>query len=263
MRIQLRTEKQRYFKLESNQAEMVRRIDFLKQQLDDTFYKNTVGYVQLSKQLDQMHHDTLNGTIGSNATISGGELNATFSASNNAAQLTFLDKIKAINESMVSNANSDDIEMATVPSSTTTTTTTNRSRLSSGHQSLNFDTFSMGLSSTLVNEMKNDDDADESVMNCTFLEDSNDNNNESTTPFSEVNENRLNVTHRRTKKPSRYENASKSAKKIARNQVAGDTENQPMATSFANTSAPDVRLLRSGCRSVKKIDYNESLRRKK
>lgn len=247
LRSQLRTEKQRNSKLESDQATILNRIDFLKEQLDETFYKNTVGYVHLSKQLDQMHHDSaqsFNTTMETN-----GDLNATFSASNQVTQSTFLDKIKAINESMVSNSNSGDIEVTTGPS------TLNCSSLSAGRQSLSFGTFSMGLSSTLVNETKEDDNEE---MNCTFLDDS-----ENTAPLSEVTENRLNITLRRSKKQPRYENASKMAKKIVRNQLVSDTENQPMATDLVNTSASDVRMLRSGSRPVKKIDYNESIRRKK
>lgn len=47
LRSQLRMEKQRNSKLESDQVSVLQRIDFLKQQLDDTFYRNTIGYINL------------------------------------------------------------------------------------------------------------------------------------------------------------------------------------------------------------------------
>lgn len=251
LRSQLRMQKQRNSKLESDQVSILHRIDFLKQQLDDTFYKNTVGYIHLSKQLDQMHHDSvqfLNNTSESNATLPG-ESNATFSANNNVTQSTFLDKIKAI----ASNSNSSDIEHTSVGS-------LDSSRLSIGLQSLSFNSFSLGLSSTFVKGAKDDDD--ESEMNCTFLEDSTENGstNKMANPLSELNENHLNVTLRRTKTaPKRYG----KARKIAQNQQSSETENRAVATGMGEKSASDVLQLRRGSRPVKKIDYNETIRRKK
>lgn len=262
LRSKLRMEKQRNTKLESDQVSILQRIDFLKQQLDETFFKNTVGYINLSKQLDRMHHDSvqsLNSTIESNATFQG-ESDATFSLNSNEAQSTFLAKIKAISESMVSNTNSGDIEFTAGSSNATL----NSSTLSSHRESLSFSTFSMGLTSTYVQQTK-DDDEHESVMNCTFLQDSNEDTstNEAATPLSEINGNRLNVTLRRTRKQSRSEKPSKMAKKMVQNHVSSEAENQPMATGPGKNPASDVLRLRRGCRPVKKIDYNETIRRKK
>lgn len=269
LRSKLRMEKQRNTKLESDQVSILQRIDFLKQQLDDTFLKNTVGYIHLSKQLDQMHQDSvqsLNTSMESNATIPG-ESNATFSLNSTAAPPTFLAKIKAIGESMATNSNGGASECAAGPSNATL----NSSIVSNGRESLSFSTFSLGLTSTYVQQRTKADDDGESVMNCTFLEDSSENRNETTssnsetaTPLSEINENRLNVTVRRTRNKSRYEKSSRLAKKIVQNQMSNGTENRPMATDLGKTAASDVlHRLRSGCRPLKKIDYNESIRRKK
>lgn len=261
LRSKLRMEKQRNTKMESDQVSIFQRIDFLKQQLDDTFLKNTAGYINLSKQLDRMHHDvqSLNSTIESDATFSG-ESNATFSLNSNPAQSSFLAKIKALSESTLPNSNPGDIAFTARSSNATL----NSSTVSSHRESLTFDAFSMGLSSTHVQQTK-DDDEDESVMNCTFLEDSseNTNNNETAAPLTERNENRLNVTLRRTKNQSRFEKTSRIAKKILQNPVSNETENQPMATASGKNPATDVLRLRRGCRPLKKIDYNESIRRKK
>lgn len=253
LRSQLRMEKQRNSKLELDQVSILERIDFLKHQLDDTFYKNTVGYIHLSKQLDQMHHDSAQ-SINETSRLSG-EFNATFSMNNNAVQSTFMDKIKAISQSMVSNQTSGDTEP--------NISTSNGSKLSSGRQSLSFNTFSLGLSSTFA---KGAEDADvDSEMNCTFLDDSSENSstNEVATPLTESNQNRLNVTLRRTKNKSRYEKASKMTMKMVQDQLLGETENQSMATDLGKNPASDVYRLRRGCRPVKKIDYNETFRRKK
>lgn len=261
LRTQLRVEQQRNSKLESDQMSILQRIDFLKQKLDDTFFKNTVGYINLSKQLEQMHHDSVQ-SLNDTGSFSG-DLNATFSMINNTMQTTFLDKIKAISESIASNQTTADVELSTIG-------TFNGPRLSSSRQSLNFNAFTMGLSSTIVGQSNgnhdDDADADESVMNVTFLEDSTEDNgtNEVATPLAESNQNRSNITLRRTRnKKSRHEKASKVTKKMVRNQLLSETENQPMATDSGNNTDSDVMLLR--CRPVKKIDYNEMslIRRKK
>lgn len=264
LRTQLRAEKQRNSKLESGQMTILQRIDFLKQKLDDTFYKNTVGYINLSKQLDQMHHDSVQSF--NDTSSSAGDLNATFSLNNNTVQTTFLDKIKAISEAIAQSDQTSDDTSAEL----NTRDTLNGPRLSSNcRQSLSFNTFSMGLTSTLADGSNENDDADasESVMNVTFLDDSSEDNgtNEVPTPLTESNRNRSNITLRRNRKKSRHEKASKMTKKMVRNHLLGDAENQPMATDSGKNANSDVMLLRRGCRPVKKIDYNETslIRRRK
>lgn len=255
LRSQLRMEKQRNSKLELDQMSILQRIDFLKHQLDDTFYKNTVGYMHLSKQLDQMHQESVQ--CQNETSLSSGELNATFTTNNNSVQSTFLDKVKAISESMVSNQTFGDIEL-----NISQPRLSSGSRLSSDRQSLSFNTFSMGLSSAFASEAE--DVVGDSVMNCSFLEDSSENSstNEVATPLTESNQNRLNVTLRRTRIKSRHEKASKMTKKMVQNQLLNEMENQPMATNLGKNSASNELRLRRGGRPVKKIDYNESMRRK-
>lgn len=263
VRTQLRMEKQRNSRLESDQMSILQRIDFLKQKLDDTFYNNTVGYINLSKQLDQMHQDSVQ--CFNDSSLVSGDLNATYSANNNAAQTTFLDKIKSLSGSCVA---SNRTSVGSVLNASILNM--NTPRLSSGRQSLSFSTFSMGLSSTFASGTndEHDDDVAESVMNVTFLGDSSEENgtNEVATPLTESNRTRSNVTLRRTKHKSRHEKASKVTKKMVRNQLLSETENQPMATdSGKNVANADVLLLRRGSRPVKKIDYKETslIRRKK
>lgn len=265
VRTQLRLEKQRNSRLESDQMTILQRIDFLKQKLDDTFYNNTVGYINLSKQLDQMHHDSVQ--CFNNTSLISGDLNATYSANNNAAaaQTTFLDKIKAISETIVASS-----RPSVGNEVTASILNMDTPRLSSSRQSLSFGTFSMGLSSTLAKDTadEHDDDAADSVMNVTFLDDSSEANgtNEVATPLTESNQNRPNITMRRTKHKSRHEKASKVTKKMVRNQLLSGMENQPMATDLGtNVANADVLLLRRGSRPVKKIDYKETslIRRKK
>lgn len=264
VRTKLRLEKQRNSRLESDQMSILQRIDFLKQKLDDTFYNNTVGYINLSKQLDQMHHDSVQ--CFNDTSLVSGDLNATFSTNNNAAQTTFLDKIKAISETIVAS------NRASVGNEVTASIVNmDTPRLSSGRQSLCFSAFTMGLSSTLAtdtNDDHDDYDAAESVMNVTFLGDSSEENgtNEVATPLTESNQNRPNITMRRTKHKSRHEKASKVTKKMVRNQLLSGMENQPMATDLGkNVANADVLMLRRGNRPVKKIDYKETslIRRKK
>lgn len=248
VRTQLRMEKQRNSRLESDQMSILQRIDFLKQKLDDTFYNNTVGYINLSKQLDQMHHDSVQSF--NDTSLSTGALDVTYSANNNAVQTTFLDKIKAISDTIIASNRTSIGDVLNTP------------RLSSSRQSLSFSTFSMGLSSTFAKGTNDDHvvDASESVMNVTFLEDSSEDNgtNEVATPLTESNQNRSHITLRRTKHKSRHEKASKVTKKMVRNQLLSETENQPMATDLGKKANSDVMLLRRGSRPVKKVDYNET-----
>lgn len=195
-----------------------------------------------------MHHESVQ-SFNETSRLSA-ELNVTFSTNNNdTAQSTFLDKIKGIGESMVSNSTSGDNEL--------NISTLDSSVRSSSRQSLSFNTFSLGLNSTFANEPKEDDV--ESEMNCTFLEDSSEecSSTEMATPLTESKANRLNITMRRTKKQLQYDKSSKLNKKMVRNQLLGELENQAMATGLDKNQATDVLLLRRSKR------LNESIRRKK
>lgn len=229
---QLRMEKQRNSKLESEQMSIKNRIDYLKRQLDETFLKNTFGYIQLSQQLEQMHEDNIESGYESSII---GESNAISTANNfGARESTFLSKIKRLSESFASNS-SDIQDISNRSFNDSSSQSTNR------RHSLSFNSFQIGLNSTFVKDAN-----ENSELNRTFVADGQPNISENENPTE-------NVTMR----------VKKTRNKINRSQSSSRKENQPLDTRSTSSPGSKTFVLRRGCRSIKKIDYNESFYRRK
>lgn len=236
----LRHEKQRNSKLETEQVTIINRIDHLKKQLDDTFIKNTFGYIQLSQQLDEMHQENAQND-GQTSLV--GVTNAATTP-----QSTFLAKIKRMSESFMPS----DVSIGVAGPNNSTL---NGSNSTTRRHSLSFNTFRMGLNSTFVKDTSGETD-----LNCTFLAEEPENQtHESPMPLSGIE----NVTVRKDKSTSRIDQ-SRVKSQVVRNLYSRQKENQPMATGSHDSPASKTFVLRRGCRSIKKVDYNEnSFRRKK
>lgn len=241
---QLRQEKQRNSMLQSEQMSLVNRIDHLKKQLDETFLKSTFGYIQLSQQLDEMQ--------GENGRLENGTANeATATAAGSTMQSTLLAKIKRMSESFLQS----DASFAEAGPSRRSL---NDSNATLQQSTLSFDSFQMGLNSTFV---KND--SDDSILDVTFLADEPNNNSRAAPyPLNGIE----NVTVRKNKKTTKI-GQSKGKSKIARSLFLHQQENQSMATDTNDddpASKTFVLRRRQPCRSLKKVDYNEtSFRRRK
>lgn len=241
LKSELRMEKQRNSKLESEQMTIKNRIDFLKQQLDETFLKNTFGYIQLSQQLELMHQESVQSVNDSGITGESDVLNSM--AAFDAQQLTFLAKIKMMSESLAANTSIGVFEPRSRSFNDSNSQSTSR------RHSLSFDSFQLGLNSTFVKDSQDDSD-----LNRTFLAEEPVN-----TTFEEVlpMDGSRNVTVRNNKKHSKIKS------RMSLIQLPSQKENQPMATRSNYSPASKTFILRRGCRS-KKVDYNEtSLQRKK
>lgn len=233
----LRFEQQRNSRLETEQVTILNRIDNLKKQLDETFLKNTYGYINLSKQLDQMHHESFQ-TVDELSVL--GVTNASV-VNTCRSESTFLKNIKRLSESMAS----DELFGYATTSNNTTFDST---RPPVDLHSLSFNTFASGLNSTFVQ-----DSNDDSVLDQTFLAQAEQHKEQ--TPLSEIM-NFSNVTVRKMK----TEKLMKTEESKIRAKLSHKKENQSMATE----SDMKTFALRRGSRMVRKIDYNEtSMRRKK
>lgn len=241
LKSQLRMEKQRNSKLESEQMSIKNRIDFLKQQLDETFLKNTFGYIQLSTQLEKMHQDSVQSANDSQV-MGESDVSNTMAAFD-AQQSTFLAKIKMMSESLAANTSIEDFEPRSRSFNDSNSQSTSR------RHSLSFNSFQMGLNSTFVK-----DTSDDSELNRTFLAEEPENITfEEVLPMNGIE----NVTVRNNKRQSKIKG------RMSLNQLSSQKENQPMATRSSYSPASKTFILRRGCRS-KKVDYNEtSLQRKK
>lgn len=242
MEMLLRMEKQRNTKLEHEQSFIKNRIDNLKKQLDDTFYKSTFGYISLSKQLDEMHEESMEAS-GSTGSIDGNSAVGVHST-----QSLFLAKIKRLSESMIS-----DNSVAVIEPSTSSLNESIQTKSNTGRDSLSFNAFRMGLNSTFVKVNETESDLD-----CTFLTETSGNqsidenqnqNHEDIRPMQEVN---TNVTIRKDRKvPSKDETQKVKNHIIIKRRVKKENHSNPLWKSMV-------------LRSAKKVDYNEtSFRRNK
>lgn len=239
----LRAEQERNSRLELEQTSILNRLDGLKKQLDETFIKNTFNYIQLSKQIEEMHQDSIQNIsdisiISSTATInSTGHNQLDSTVAHNSTQSLFLAKIKTLSESFMSNGSIVDLNASNI--------SMNESQSTTNRHSISFSTIQMGLNSTFVKE-----DEVESELNCTFLTESYDNEGFEEVPLQ--TDIVSNVTVRRRKKKVKNETPKSKTKTIKKSSL--DQEN-----NLNVTNTPMV--LR---RAVKKIDYKEaSFRRHK
>lgn len=241
LQTQLRREQQRNSQLESDQVALVNRIDTLKKQLDDTFINNAVSYLNLSKQLDQMHQDSIQ-SIGDNSLLSP-------SATSNSTRALFLEKIKMFSESLTSH--DEEVNMSTL----------NDSQHTNNRNSLSFNSIEIGLNSTFVKDA--DDEPDDSKFNTTFTTEELENSIEVilTPPPLQKQEMRsllcsearnYNITKRRAKA---IEETPKVKTKAIHRRSRGHKENRSDNSSL---------LKKMVLRQAKRIDYNEtSFRRTK
>lgn len=261
---QLRLEKQRNSKLATEQITILNQINGLKKELEETFLKNTFGYLHLSKQLDQMHEFSMQKVSETSALGSTIHLSVTNQC--NSSESSLLAKLKTFTESfMSSNAN---MSQSTTSNTSVLSNTSmidfegsfsqsmTQSTSTSARLSLSFNSFEMGLNSTFVKDSEHDEQA-ESELNQTFLCDDTDGDefDENKTPPAA---NPSYITVRKSKKMAKGDQ-SKMKSRINKNQA--QKENQSTNTDLLNT--PNV-VLRRGRRDVKRIDYNErSFRRNK
>lgn len=249
---QLRVEKQRNSRLATEQVSILDQIDCLKKQLEETFVKSTFGYMHLSKQLDQMHDLSIQTACETSVLRSPNAGNSTIKSS----ESSLMAKLKTFTESMASNKS----DASTVDFEASFNHSINQSEPTAKRHSLSFNSFKMGLNSTFVKDAEIES---ESALNRTFfsndseiaVHDENKENN-----AVQAAENQSYVTVRKSKKKARPDQ-SQMKSRINDNQSPTQHENQLTATDLLNT--PNVAL-RRGCRSVKRIDYNErSFRRHK
>lgn len=246
LKMQLRLEQQRNSKLASEQMSIVTQIDRLKKELEETFVKNTFGYIHLSKQLDQMHEFSIQKASESCLLSSAQTIDSTV----NSAQSSLLAKIKTFTESMQSNTSLADSERVFENSmSNESTATSSETGSTSNRLSISYNSFEDGLNTTFIMDSESD-----SELNQTFLNDSDENQ-----PPPNV-ESQSYVTVRKGKK-IKAADQSKVRIRTSKNQSRGQQENQLAAAELIST--PNIEL-RRGCRSVKRVDYNErSFRRNK
>lgn len=145
--LELSNERQRNSKLESDQLMIINRINSVKKQVDDTFIKNTVGYMNLSKELVQLHQDSIQNSLLSLDTVE----NLTASST----QSVFLTEVKRLSETIGSNSSFTEVKPSDFINDSTI------------QDSLSFKTFQIGLNSTFVKT-----DESDSELNSTFTTDS-------------------------------------------------------------------------------------------
>lgn len=240
LKSQLRLEKKRNSNLQTVQMSILNRIDSLRKELDDTFVKNTFGYIHLSKQLDQMHQNSVRRVSENGLSAEMIAANSTYASSHS----SFLSKIKVMSESFIADES--------VGEQQSNDSTLNRSTSTNDRDSLSFNTFRLGLNSTFVME-----DSAGSVLDSSFLAEQDENESvEETTP-SENNQNHLNVTIR---KGNKIKTGLSKAKARLTSTLR---EMHSMATGSRDTPAPKTYALRRAGRLVNKIDYNETSFRRK
>lgn len=241
LQTQLRHEQQRNSKLELDQVSIVNRIDTLKKQLDDTFIKNTFGYIHLSKQLDAMHQDSIQ-SIGDSSMLSP-------PTTANTTESLFLEKIKIFSESLILNGENHDVS---------NNRSMNNSKLTNSQHSLSFNSFEIGLNSTFVKDTDAEADADtnaeDSELNTTFSTNQLENtSHDETIPLQEIQPQTLmcaetrnvNITMRRAKAMAQTE-TPKVKSKTRKYRSNGHKENR----------SPYAKMMI--LRRAKKIDYNEA-----
>lgn len=236
LQTQLHREQQRNTKMESDQVAIVNRIHMLKQQLDDTFMKNTFGYINLSKQLDQMHNDSIQ-SIGNTSMISP-------STVTNTPHSLFLEKIKQFSESLVS-LDGDNVDESL--------RLLNDSQVTHRRHSLSFNSFEIDLNSTFVKDAESDDSQVNDTVSTNQSE-----NMEVTLPLQNIegrtllcNEARkTNITMRRAKAERMATSETpKTGIKSSKHRSRRHKENR------SSNISPFKKMI---LRRAKKIDYNET-----
>lgn len=231
LKAKLMFEQQRNSKLETDQVSLYHRIDYLKHQLDETFEKNTHGYIQLSQQLEKMHHESIRCFGDSSALGSSSALKHRKSM--------FLASIQKLGESLGSDRSQQ--------SSVSSTSTWDISQIENSRASLSFRSFESGLDSTFVK----DSDGSDSELNTTFITQSSEIVTQvNVRPLQSIDANSY-VTVRNKPKPKETSKRSRVQK-----------ENYSTPARSVNLS--ETVNLGRGCRSVKRINYSEtSFRRSK
>lgn len=231
LKAELRLEKSRNSILETDQMSILKRIDNLKKELDDTFTKNTFGYIHLSKQLDQMHQSSVR-RIGNEMTAAN--------STHTSPQSSFLWKIKELSESFISNESTGEQQQQSDNS------TLNCSTSTSNRPSLSFTSFEMGLNSTFVME-----DTVVSELNCSFLAEQDENVSPEEPAPPENDQNHLNVTIRKNNKIKTR--LSKAKARL----TSTLKEMHSMATGSREIPTSKPYHLRRGS-LANKIDYSEN-----
>lgn len=242
LQTQLRHEQQRNSKLELDQVSIVNRIDTLKKQLDDTFIKNTFGYIHLSKQLDAMHQDSIQ-SIGNSSMLSPPTIA-------NSTESLFLEKIKIFSESLISNSENHDVS---------NNRSMNETKLTNSTHSISFNSFEIGLNSTFVKDTEaetnaNADSSEDSVLNTTFSTDQLENtSHDETIPLQEIQPRTLMCAEARNARIT-----------IRRAKAMGQTETPKMQSRSRKHRSLGHKENRSPyskkmiLRRAKKIDYSEA-----
>lgn len=235
LQTKLRFEQQRNSKLELEQVTILNRIDFLKKQLDETFIKNTFGYIDLSRQLDEMHQNSIQ-SIGDTSIFS-----VSTSSAVNSTHSSFLAKIKAFSATLTTDDSIAEHEPSNNPM--------NVSKSSENRHSLSFNSFRIGLNSTFVKDADPD-----SEFNLSFVSEQTE--AESRLDISSLQQSQIhsNVTVRRGKNNKNID-TPKVKKRIAKNHSRGQKENHLAAIGPGGSPSLNHMVLR---RTLKKIDYKES-----
>lgn len=223
--MELRNEKTRNYRLETEQVTILNSIDSIKKQLDETFLKHTVGYIQLSQQINQMHQKTIENSI---LDVSSKHANCIVQT----GQSMLLDEIKKLGESLVSNNSNFEVNRSSM----------NDSTIMKKRLSLSFNSFRMGLNSTIAT-----DNEDDSELNRTFLTENDENiSQEKKQPLRELHSN---ITVRNRKR-GRKSNVSFFKKAITYSRIRKESHSMGDSIDLSTTSM----VLRQ---STRKIDYKE------
>lgn len=238
---ELRNEKTRNYRLESEQVTILNCIDSIKKQLDETFLKHTVGYIHLSRQIDQMHQKSIESSM---LDVSSKHANSIVKAGHS----VFLDEIKKLGQSMVSNnsiggsllLNDSNANFEVSGSSMGESYTMQK------QSSLSFNSFEMGLNSTFVREEDED-----SELNRTFLTESDGNRSREKKPA--LQELHSNITVR--KRNIRRKSSTSFFKKAIKTYSRLKKENQTPITAGDSVNRTSTSMVLR--RSTRKINYKE------
>lgn len=217
---QLRFQEDVNYKLQKDHLEVLENVNQLKNQLDETFVRNTIGYMNLSKQMEQLQTKVFQNArkSGSYRPIDG--FNSTLNSTFNDSRSSFHSKVKFSRNSLNSSA-------SLFGRNASITNTSRRS---------DFD-FSFENNMNANNTFRLNSTSNDSLFNTAFIEDDVDMEK---------------CSSKKIKKKSTKQRKATSMKKVKTKSVKQSSTYTELQQSSANCS-----IISSRGRLVKKVDYKE------